>query len=64
MYLAHVFQDKNCTAPGDLVADTPAQSIPTGNGDYVSVGCPVGKDTCPNQPGLDSVKNYMDYTDE
>ncbi len=51
--LYHVFE--GCTGPGDYVADTPAQSTP-------SSGCPVGQDSCPNKPGLDSVRNYMDYS--
>lgn len=64
-FLAHVFEDSvNCMGDGDLVADTPVQSVSTGNGDGVPSGCPIGKDSCPNLPGLDDVTNYMDYSDE
>jgi len=51
--LYHVFE--GCADPGDYVADTPPQSVP-------SSGCPVGKDSCPDKPGLDSIHNYMDYS--
>jgi hypothetical protein len=37
------------------VADTPAMKVPTS-------GCPAGKDTCPKEPGLDPIHNYMDYS--
>ncbi|MCJ1386065.1 hypothetical protein MMC17_009190 [Xylographa soralifera] len=57
--LLHTFQDGSCAAadPGDYIADTPQQSTATS-------GCPVGKDSCPNEPGLDAVANYMDYSDD
>lgn len=51
--LYHVFE--GCQAPGDHVADTPAQSEP-------SSGCPAGKDSCPSKPGVDAIHNYMDYS--
>lgn len=38
--LYHNFQGDSCTGPGDYVDDTPPQLTP-------SIGCPVGKDTCP-----------------
>ena len=43
--------------PGDFVDDTPPQKSP-------SSGCPEGNDTCPRQPGLDPIHNYMDYSDD
>ncbi|KAH7024928.1 uncharacterized protein B0I36DRAFT_332258 [Microdochium trichocladiopsis] len=57
--LFHVFSDEGiCGGDGDLVADTPAQSEAT-------YGCPADgtKDSCP-APGLDSIHNYMDYSDD
>ncbi len=54
--LAHTFE-KGCFGDGDRVDDTPAMSVPTS-------GCPVGKDTCVQEPGLDPIRNYMDYSDD
>ncbi|RMI99733.1 hypothetical protein BHE90_010849 [Fusarium euwallaceae] len=54
--LEHTFQN-GCDEPGDEVDDTPAEAYPVG-GD----ACPEpGRDTCPDQPGLDPVDNYMTY---
>jgi hypothetical protein len=55
--LFHPFEGYSCdpTQPGDYIADTPVQSTATD-------GCPASKDSCPTQPGLDSVHNYMDYS--
>jgi hypothetical protein len=55
--LAHVFEGLSCTGKGDSVVDTPIQSTP-------SWGCPIGKDSCPNRLGKDSIRNYMDYSDD
>ena len=53
--LEHTFFG-GCNAKGDFVADTPPMRVPTR-------GCPEGKDTC-SEPGLDSIHNYMDYSDD
>ncbi|MDQ3067153.1 MAG: zinc metalloprotease [Actinomycetota bacterium] len=53
--LEHTFYG-GCNAKGDFVADTPPMRVPTR-------GCPEGKDTC-LEPGLDSIHNYMDYSDD
>ncbi|KAM4061004.1 pregnancy-associated plasma protein-A domain-containing protein [Hirsutella rhossiliensis] len=46
-----------CEGKGDLVDDTPAA---TGN---ASLGiCPKGLDSCPDQPGLDPIHNFMSAT--
>lgn len=52
--LFHVFDGFDCAGEGDMVDDTPATRVAT-------VGCPVAQDSCPDQPGLDPVHNYMDY---
>lgn len=52
--LEHTFYGA-CNAKGDFVDDTPAEGTPTS-------GCPLGKDTCLREPGLDPIHNYMDYS--
>lgn len=53
--LWHTFQG-GCAAPGDEVADTPAEATATS-------GCPANKDTC-SGGGLDPIQNFMDYSDD
>ncbi|PVH72676.1 hypothetical protein DL98DRAFT_595757 [Cadophora sp. DSE1049] len=57
--LFHTFEGWNCTGPGDFVDDTPAQAFSIG-----SCYAPIVWDTCPDEPGLDAVHNYMDYTED
>ncbi|KAI9202853.1 metalloprotease 1 [Polychytrium aggregatum] len=54
--LYHTFQG-GCSEPGDYVSDTPQQAAATD-----SSLCPLNQDTCPLDPGLDPVRNFMDYS--
>lgn len=60
--LKHTFalggiSDKGCNDIGDGISDTPPSLCP-------SEGCQDDRNSCPLQPGLDPVHNYMDYSDE
>lgn len=58
--LLHTFQGESCapTDPGDYIDDTKQEAAQT-------LGCPVGKDTCPQLPGGgDPVWDYMDYSSD
>lgn len=54
--LFHTFQN-GCQSPGDYVDDTPYER-------ESASGCPVGRNTCPQHPGLDPVTNFMNYSDD
>lgn len=57
--LYHTFQG-GCEPPGDEIDDTPAEASAA----YGSARANEGRDTCPDQVGLDAVNNFMNYTDD
>lgn len=57
--LMHTFQGGCDGAITDLVEDTPAETQP-GKGEF----CPVGRNSCPDQPGNDPIHNHMTYTED
>ncbi len=61
--LLHTFRG-GCSSPtGDYVADTPVEADFSSAANITDI-CPIGRDSCPELPGLDPIHNYMDYSSE
>jgi hypothetical protein len=58
--LQHTFIGESCDPSNlnDHVSDTPQQAGPS------NVDCPVGRDSCPELPGLDPIHNFMEYSND
>ena len=58
--LYHTFYGDSCdlTNQGDFVSDTPQQASQT------NFTCPIGRDSCPDLPGVDPIHNFMDYSND
>lgn len=56
--LRHIWGDDNNCSATDYCADTPSALT-------YNQGCPENNfDSCPNNPGVDMIQNYMDYTND
>ncbi|SFQ63259.1 M43 family zinc metalloprotease [Flavobacterium akiainvivens] len=56
--LRHIWGDAEACEGTDYCADTPVHAT-------ANQGCPpAGYDSCPDEPGVDMIANYMDYTSD
>jgi hypothetical protein len=55
--LLHTFTGECTGGFTDLVPDTPREKRPEGG-----IYCPQGRDSCPDTPGIDPIRNHMTYT--
>ncbi|KAK2601701.1 hypothetical protein QQS21_004776 [Conoideocrella luteorostrata] len=56
--LFHTFENDDCNGEEDMIEDTPSQASRT------NFNRPIGRDSCPDKPGMDPVRNFMDYSSE